>query len=99
MENKRRTLTWPSMASRLLSTFESAGLSATATFACVLWIGLTFSGLPLLPGVGGGQSSNISISLNSTVLGVQDSPKFAPADALDDRQTHLISLLHPPLTN
>src|SRR5712691_12036792 len=95
MENKRRTPTGPSMASRLLSTFESAGLSATATFAGVLWIGLALPGLPLLPGLGGGQGSNVAISLNSAVLGVQDSRTFAPAGGLTGRQARLLSLLLP----
>jgi hypothetical protein len=36
-------------------------------------------GLPLLPGVGGGQSSNVAISLSSAVLGVQDSRTFGPS--------------------
>jgi hypothetical protein len=95
MENKRRTPTRPSMASRLLSTFESAGLAATATFAGALWIGLALPGLPLLPGVGGGQGNNVAISLNSAVLGVQDSRTFASSDGVAGRQARLLSLLLP----
>ena len=83
------------MASRLLSTFESAGLAATATFAGVLWVGLALPGLPLLPGVGGGQGSNVAISLNSAVLGVQDSRTFASSDGIAGRQARLLSLLLP----
>jgi outer membrane biosynthesis protein TonB len=83
------------MASRLLSTFESAGLSATATFASVLWIGLALPGLPLLPGVGGGQGSNVAISLNNAVLGVQDSRTFSSGSRLTGRQARLLSLLLP----
>jgi hypothetical protein len=95
MENKRQTPTQPSMASRLLSTFESAGLAATATFASVLWIGLALPGLPLLPGVGGGQNSNVAISLSSAVLGVQDSRTFAPSVGAAGRHARLLSLLLP----
>jgi len=83
------------MASRLLSTFESASLAATATFAGVLWVGLALPGLPLLPGVGGGQGSNVAISLNSAVLGVQDSRTFASSDGIAGRQARLLSLLLP----
>ena len=83
------------MASRLLSTFESAGLAATATFASVLWIGLALPGLPLLPGVGGGQNSNVAISLSSAVLGVQDSRTFAASVGTAGRQARLLSLLLP----
>jgi hypothetical protein len=95
MENLRQTPTRPSTASRLLSTFESAGLAATATFASVLWIGLALPGLPLLPGVGGGQNSNVAISLSSAVLGVQDSRTFAPSIGTAGRQARLLSLLLP----
>src|SRR5207244_8839772 len=63
MENKRRTPTRSSTASRFLSTFESAGLAAAATFAGALWVGLALPGLPLLPGVGGGQNSNVAIEI------------------------------------
>ena len=95
MENRRQTPTRPSLASRLLSTLESAGLAATATFASVLWIGLALPGLPLLPGVGGGKNSNVAISLSSAVLGVQDSRTFAPSSGTAGRQARLLSLLLP----
>ena len=83
------------MASRLLSTFESTGLAATATFASVLWIGLALPGLPLLPGVGGSQNSNVAISLSSAVLGVQDSRTFGSSPGTAGRQARLLSLLLP----
>nr|MDP9303536.1 hypothetical protein [Actinomycetota bacterium] len=83
------------MASRLLSTFESAGLAATATFAGALWVGLALPGLPLLPGVGGGQGNNVAISLNSAVLGVQDSRTFTSSAGVAGRQARLLSLLLP----
>jgi hypothetical protein len=83
------------MASRLLSTLESAGLAATATFASVLWIGLALPGLPLLPGVGGSNDSNVAISLSSAVLGVQDSRTFTQSNAVAGRQARLLSLLLP----
>ena len=95
MENMRQTPTRPSMASRLLSTLESAGLAATATFASVVWIGLALPGLPLLPGVGGGQNSNVAISLSSAVLGVQDSQTFGSSSGVAGRQARLLSLLLP----
>jgi hypothetical protein len=95
MKNRRHTPTQPVRASRLLSTFESAGLAATATFASVLWIGLALPGLPLLPGVGGGQNSNVAISLNSAVLGVQDSRMFGTSLGTAGRQARLLSLLLP----
>src|SRR2546425_6631633 len=95
MENRRQTPTQPSMASRLLSTFESAGLAAAATFAGALWVGLALPGLPLLPGIGGGQNSNVAISLNSAVLGVQDSRTFAASSGASGRQARLLSLLLP----
>jgi hypothetical protein len=95
MKNRRHTPTQPSVASRLLSTFESAGLAATATFASILWIGLALPGLPLLPGVGGGQNSNVAISLSSAVLGVQDSRMFGPSLGTAGRQARLLSLLLP----
>src|SRR6266516_4236325 len=95
METKRRTPTRPSMASRLLSTFESAGLAATATFAGALWVGLALPGLPLLPGVGGGQGSSVAISLNSAVLGVQDGRTFTSSGGVVGRQARLLSLLLP----
>ena len=95
MENKRRTPTRSSTASRFLSTFESAGLAAAATFAGALWVGLALPGLPLLPGVGGGQNSNVAIALNSAVLGVQDSRTFAGSAAASGRQARLLSLLLP----
>ena len=83
------------MASRLLSTFESTGLAATATFASVLWIGLALPGLPLLPGVGGSQNSNVAISLSSAVLGLQDSRTFGSSPGTAGRQARLLSLLLP----
>src|SRR6478672_6807444 len=95
MKNRRRAPTQPWRASRLLSTFESAGLAATATFASLLWIGLALPGLPLLPGVGGGQNSNVAISLSSAVLGVQDSRMFGPSLGTSGRQARLLSLLLP----
>jgi hypothetical protein len=95
MKNRRHTPTQPSRASKLLSTFESAGLAATATFASMLWIGLALPGLPLLPGVGGGQDSNVAISLSSAVLGVQDSRTFGPSLGTTGRQARLLSLLLP----
>src|SRR5436190_5110697 len=95
MENRRQTPTRSSMASRFLSAFESAGLAATATFASLLWIGLALPGLPLLPGAGGGQNSNVAISLSSAVLGVQDSRTFAPTNGVAGRQARLLSLLLP----
>src|SRR3954471_5372918 len=95
MENKRQTPTLPSMASRLVSAFESAGLAATATFASVLLIGLALPGLPLLPGVGGGQNSNVAISLSSAVLGVQDSRTLAASSGAAGRQARLLDLLLP----
>jgi hypothetical protein len=95
MENMRQTPTRLSIASRLLSTFESAGLAMTATFAGVLWIGLALPGLPLLPGVGGGQNSNVAISLSSAVLGVQDTRTFAPSAGASGRQARLLALLLP----
>src|SRR3989442_15112121 len=95
MENMRRKPTRASMASRILSTFESSGLAATATFAGALWVGLALPGLPLLPGIGGGQNSNVAISLNSAVLGVQDSRTFAASSGVAGRQARLLSLLLP----
>ena len=95
MENMRRKPTRASMASRILSTFESAGLAATATFAGALWVGLALPGLPLLPGIGGGQNSNVAISLNSAVLGVQDSRTYAASSGVSGRQARLLSLLLP----
>src|SRR5256714_14928401 len=95
MENMRRNPTRASMASRILSTFESSGLAATATFAGALWVGLALPGLPLLPGIGGGQNSNVAISLNSAVLGVQDSRTFAASVGASGRQARLLSLLLP----
>jgi len=95
MENKRRTPTRSSTASRFLSTFESAGLAVAATFAGALWVGLALPGLPLLPGVGGGQNSNVAIALNSAVLGVQDGRTFAASVGASGRQARLLSLLLP----
>ncbi|MDX6388931.1 MAG: hypothetical protein QOD85_2733, partial [Gaiellaceae bacterium] len=95
METMRRQLSPASMASRLFSAIESAGLATTATFASVLWVGLALPGLPLLPGLGASGNSNVAISLSSAVLGVQESQTFKATSGLTGRQARLLSLLLP----
>ena len=86
MEIKRRQFTLASMASRLVSATESAGLASMATFASALWVGLALPGLPLLPGLGAGGNSNVAISLSSAVLGVQESQTFKSPNNVTGRQ-------------
>ena len=95
MEIKRRQFTLASMASRLVSAIESAGLASMATFASALWVGLALPGLPLLPGLGAGGNSNVAISLSSAGLGVQESQTFKSPDNATGRQARLLSLLLP----
>lgn len=95
MERKRRQGTQASIPSRLLSALETAGLTSTATFASALWVGLALPGLPLLPGLGAAGNTNVSISLSSAVLGVQESQTFEAANGATGRQARLLSLLLP----
>jgi hypothetical protein len=95
MEIKRRQFTLASMASRLVSATESAGLASMATFASALWVGLALPGLPLLPGLGAGGNNNVAISLSSAVLGVQESQTFKSPNNATGRQARLLSLLLP----
>ena len=81
--------------SRLLSTLELAALPRRRPLPSASWIGLALPGLPLLPGVGGGTTSNVSISLSSAVLGVQDSRTFAQSNGVAGPQARLLSLLLP----
>src|ERR1043166_1524770 len=87
MENTRRNIFL-----RILSTVESAGLAATATFASILWVGIALPGLPLVPGLGGGGDRNLTISLDSALLGIQDKSGRAEASG---RQARLAALLLP----
>ncbi|TML19718.1 MAG: hypothetical protein E6G32_11580, partial [Actinobacteria bacterium] len=92
MENKRRHSIRASALSRVLSALESAGLATMATFASILWIGIALPGLPLVPGLGGGNDRNLAISLDNALLGIQD--RTGRADA-SGRQARLAALLLP----
>ncbi|MFY9579303.1 MAG: hypothetical protein WAQ33_08255, partial [Gaiellaceae bacterium] len=92
MENKRRHGIRASALSRVLSALESAGLATMATFAGILWLGIALPGLPLIPGLGGGNDRNLAISLDSALLGIQD--RTGRADA-SGRQARLAALLLP----
>src|SRR5919197_1978146 len=92
MENTRRN-TFLRAASKALSAIESAALAATATFATILWVGIALPGLPLVPGLGGGNDRNVAISLDSALLGIKDRTGVR-ADATG-RQARLASLLLP----
>src|SRR5438128_2877665 len=90
MENKRRHSIRASALSRVLSALESAGLATMATFASILWIGIALPGLPLVPGLGGGNDRNLAISLDNALLGIQDQTGGADASV---RQARLAALL------
>src|SRR5205085_492455 len=43
-----------------------------APVTCALWVGLSMPQLQLLPGVGSDANSSVAISLQSTLLGIDD---------------------------
>jgi hypothetical protein len=94
MENRRQTPTRPSTASGFVDT-RVGGARRDGDLCDRVVDRPGLPGLPLLPGVGGGTTSNVSISLSSAVLGVQDSRTFAQSNGVAGRQARLLSLLLP----
>jgi len=63
----------PVRSGRLTSALRSSAKGCVAAVACALWIGLALPGLQLLPGVGDLANTSIAISLQSALLGIDDS--------------------------
>src|SRR5947199_8575298 len=73
-----------------------------ATAACGLWVALALPGMNLVPGTGGGATADVSISLQSALLGIDDGdPRVTVSElralhalGLDPRNRLSASLLH-----
>ena len=62
----------PVRSGRLRSALKSTAQMCVAAVACALWIGLAIPGLQLLPGVGDLANASVAISLQSALLGIDD---------------------------
>ena len=68
----------PTRSRRVRATLAPLGRAAAATTACILWVGLALPGLQLLPGAGSFGDRSIAISLQSALLGIDDSYASTP---------------------
>jgi hypothetical protein len=73
MEHTQRREERPAYSGRLRSALISTAQAGAAAAACTLWIGLALPGLQLLPGVGNLANQSVAISLQSALLGIDDS--------------------------
>ena len=83
MERIKRREQRPARSGRFRSALFSLLKLCVAAVACAFWIGLALPGLRLLPGVGLA-NQNMSISLQSALLGIDDSsgrPSYASVRA------------------
>src|SRR5882757_3797147 len=71
MERNTRREERPARSGRLRSALVSFLQVFVAAVACIFWIGLAVPGMRLLPGVGLADR-NVSISLQSALLGIDD---------------------------
>src|SRR5258706_4397192 len=62
----------PVRSDRLRAALKSSAQGCVAAVACALWIGLALPGLQLLPGVGDLANTSVAISLQSALLGIDD---------------------------
>src|ERR1700730_13022776 len=62
----------PVRSGRLRSALRSTAQVGVAAIACTLWIGLALPGLQLLPGIGDLANASVAISLQSALLGIDD---------------------------
>jgi hypothetical protein len=62
----------PVRSGRLRAALKSSAQVCVAAVACALWIGLALPGLQLLPGVGDLANTSVAISLQSALLGIDD---------------------------
>jgi hypothetical protein len=72
MEQTTRREERPVRSGRLMAALKSTAQVCVAAVACALWIGLALPGLQLLPGVGDLASTSVAISLQSALLGIDD---------------------------
>jgi hypothetical protein len=73
MEQTQRREERPVRPGRLRSALRSTAQVGVAAVACTLWIGLALPGLQLIPGVGDLANTSVAISLQSALLGIDDS--------------------------
>ena len=72
MEQTTRREERPVRSGRLTHALKSSAQFCVAAVACALWIGLALPGLQLLPGVGDLANASVAISLQSALLGIDD---------------------------
>jgi hypothetical protein len=69
-----------------LNAIETAGLASAAALCSVLWVGVAVPTLSVLPASGAERSRNVSIALESALLGIDDrSGRRVAAGTLADR--------------
>src|SRR5579862_931087 len=68
------------LPSGLLTVLGHGAQALGAAASCALWVGVAMPGMQLLPGVSGSSIGNIAISLQSALLGIDDSGKPARND-------------------
>src|ERR1700736_5562096 len=73
MEHTQRREERPVRSGRLRSALRSTAQVGVAAIACTLWIGLALPGLQFTPGVGDLANASVAISLQSALLGIDDS--------------------------
>jgi hypothetical protein len=73
MEQTPRREERPIRSGRLGAALKSSAQLCVAAVACALWIGLALPGLQLLPGIGDLANTSVAISLQSALLGIDDS--------------------------
>ena len=76
MEQTPRREERPIRSGRLKAALKSTAQMCVAAVACALWIGLALPGLQLLPGVGDLANTSVAISLQSALLGIDDTSTF-----------------------
>ncbi len=72
MQQTRRREERPVRSGRLRAALKSSAQISVAAVACALWVGLALPGLQLLPGVGDLANTSVAISLQSALLGIDD---------------------------
>src|SRR4029077_17510017 len=79
MEDTRRRQERPTRSGRFRSALTSTAMAAIAVTACMLWAGVALPGMQLLFGTGKVASQSVSISLQSALLGIDDTTGRPPS--------------------
>src|SRR5207237_1658609 len=94
MEQTTRREQRPVRPGRLRVALKSTAQVCVAAVACSLWIGLALPGLQLLPGVGDLGNTSVAISLQSALLGIDDTSSSSSVSVR--AALHALGLKPPP---